>query len=209
MIEILIVDDHAIVREGLNSILSLENNFHVAGTAKNATETIKFIAGKKVDVIILDISLPGRSGLDIIRDIRKIQPTARVLIFSIYPEDRFAIRAFKAGASGYMTKEMGPDLIVEAIQKVHAGGKFITQTTAEKLADELFGITANTPHDRLSDREFDVMCLIGSGKTLVEIGTMIGISDRTVSTYRHRILKKMNMRNNSDIIHYVIDNGLI
>ena len=130
-------------------------------------------------------------------------------MLSIYPEDRFAIRAFKAGASGYLTKEMAPEMIVEAIRKVSTGGKYITPAIAEKLADELNELNDKSPHERLSDREFDVMCMVGSGKSLIEIAEKLGISDRTVSTYRTRILKKMNLKNNSEIIHYVIDNGLI
>ncbi len=169
MIDILIVDDHAIVREGLQAILKLEEGISVVGMAKNGAEALKVVTSHKVDVIILDISLPGRNGLEIIKEVKKVQPNVRIIMLSVYPEDRFAIRAFKAGASGYLTKEMAPEMIVEAIRKVSSGGKYITPAIAEKL----------------------------------------GISDRTVSTYRTRILKKMNLKNNSEIIHYVIDNGLI
>lgn len=209
MIEILIVDDHAIVREGIKTILKLESGFSVTGMAKNAAEALKVVASKKVDVMILDISLPGRSGLEIIKEVKKVQPHTRIIMLSIYPEDRFAIRAFKAGASGYLTKEMAPEMIVEAVRKVSSGGKYITPAIAEKLADELNELTEKSPHERLSDREFDVMCMIGSGRALIEIAEKLGISDRTVSTYRTRILKKMTLKNNSEVIHYVIDNGLI
>jgi two-component system, NarL family, invasion response regulator UvrY len=209
MIEILIVDDHAIVREGLQAILKLEEGISVVGMAKNAAEALKVVTSHKVDVIILDISLPGRNGLEIIKEVKKVQPNVRIIMLSVYPEDRFAIRAFKAGASGYLTKEMAPEMIVEAIRKVSSGGKYITPAIAEKLADELNELNDKTPHERLSDREFDVMCMVGSGKSLIEIAEKLGISDRTVSTYRTRILKKMNLKNNSEIIHYVIDNGLI
>ena len=209
MINILIVDDHAIVREGLKTILKLETGIAVVGMAKNAAEALKLVSSNKPDVIILDISLPGRNGLEIIKDVKKIQPHVKIIMLSIYPEDRFAIRAFKAGASGYLTKEMAPEMIVEAIRKVSTGGKYITPAIAEKLADELNELNDKSPHERLSDREFDVMCMVGSGKSLIEIAEKLGISDRTVSTYRTRILKKMNLKNNSGIIHYVIDNGLI
>ena len=209
MINILIVDDHAIVREGLKTILKLETGIAVVGMAKNAAEALKLVSSNKPDVIILDISLPGRNGLEIIKDVKKIQPHVKIIMLSIYPEDRFAIRAFKAGASGYLTKEMAPEMIVEAIRKVSTGGKYITPAIAEKLADELNELNDKSPHERLSDREFDVMCMVGSGKSLIEIAEKLGISDRTVSTYRTRILKKMNLKNNSEIIHYVIDNGLI
>lgn len=208
-IEILIVDDHAIVREGLKSILSLQKDMHVCGMARNSAEAVNILMVKKADVAVLDISLPGRSGLELIRDVRKIQPALKVIMLSVYPEDRFAVRAFRAGASGYLTKEMASEMIVEAIRKVSSGGKFITPGIAEKLAEELTEGSDKAPHERLSDREFDVMCLIGSGQSLLAIGEKLGISDRTVSTYRSRILKKMNLRNNSEIIHYAIDNGLI
>lgn len=206
---ILIVDDHGIVREGLNAILRTEKSFQVAGMAKNAAEALKIIQQQKIDVAILDISLPGRSGMDLLRDIRTIAPSIRIIMLSIYPEDRFAIRAFKAGASAYLTKEMAPGMIVEAISKVSTGGKYITPAIAEILANELSHLTEGEPHERLSDREFDVLCMIGSGKPLIEIAGKLSISDRTVSTYRTRILQKMKMKSNADIIHYVIDKGLI
>lgn len=209
MIDILIVDDHAIVRAGLNTILELEKGFSVTGMAKNTAEALKIISSKKIDVMVLDVSLPGRSGLEIIKEAKQIQPLLKIIMLSIYPEDRFAIRALKAGASGYLTKEMAPEMIVEAIRKVSSGGKYITPVMAEKLADELNELSEKTPHERLSDREFDVMCMMGSGNSLVDIALKLGISDRTVSTYRTRILKKMSLKNNSEVIHYVIDNGLI
>ncbi|MFZ4570971.1 MAG: response regulator [Bacteroidales bacterium] len=209
MIDILIVDDHAIVRAGLNTILELEKGFSVTGMAKNTAEALKIISSKKIDVMVLDVSLPGRSGLEIIKEAKQIQPLLKIIMLSIYPEDRFAIRALKAGASGYLTKEMAPEMIVEAIRKVSSGGKYITPVMAEKLADELNELSEKTPHERLSDREFDVMCMMGSGNSLVDIAVKLGISDRTVSTYRTRILKKMSLKNNSEVIHYVIDNGLI
>ena len=208
-IDILIVDDHAIVIEGLRNILQQEKNLNIVDVAKDAAEALKIILSKRLDVILLDISLPGRNGLDIIKDIKKIQPNVKIIILTIYPEDRFAIRAFKTGASGYLVKEMAPEMIVDAIRKVITGGKYVTPAIAEKLADEMNEYTEKIPHERLSNREFDVMCLIGSGKSLVEIAEKLKISDRTVSTYRRRITKKMNMKSNSEIIRYVIDNGLI
>ncbi|MEI6456930.1 MAG: response regulator transcription factor, partial [bacterium] len=137
MPNILIIDDHAIVREGLNTILRHEEHFTVAGMAKNSAEALKIVTAKKIDVAIVDISLPGRNGLDLAKEMKKLQPGMKIIMLSIYPEDRFAIRAFKAGASGYLTKEMAPEMIVEAIRKVSSGGKYITPAIAEKLADEL------------------------------------------------------------------------
>jgi DNA-binding NarL/FixJ family response regulator len=209
MINILIVDDHAIVREGLNTILRQEGHFTIAGMAKNSAEALRILTKKRIDVAIVDISLPGRNGLELAREMKKMNPALKMIMLSIFPEDRFAIRAFRAGASGYLNKEMAPEMIVEAIKKVSAGGKYITPAIAEKLADELNELNDRTPHERLSNREFDVLCMIGAGKSLIDIAGKLAISDRTVSTYRTRILQKMHLKNNSEIIHYVIDNGLI
>jgi DNA-binding NarL/FixJ family response regulator len=209
IIRVLIVDDHAIVREGLKTILQQEPDIEVSGVAGNAAEAMKIVSMVPVDVAILDIALPGRNGIDLLRDLKLSKPTLRAIMLSIYSEDRFAIRAFKAGAYGYLTKEMAPERIVDAIRKVSSGGRYITATTAERLAEELVEKSDKSPHERLSDREFDILCLIGAGRSLVEIAEKLSLSDRTVSTYRARILKKMNLHNKSGIIHYVIDHGLI
>ena len=207
MIEILVVDDHAIVREGLVRIIDFEKDMVVVGKAKDASEAIRIISERKMDVVILDISMPGRSGLDIIKDLNKILPGIRIIMLSMYQEERFAVRAFKAGASGYLTKEMAPEEIVNAIRKVYSGGKYISSRFAEKLVDELNDPSELLPHERLSEREFEVMCLIASGKTITEIAKELSLSNRTVSTYRSRILEKMKMENNAEITHYAIENG--
>jgi len=208
MIEILVVDDHPIVREGLTRLIEFEKDMTVVGTAKNSSEAINMASTKKMDVIVLDISMPGRSGLDIIQDLKKILPAVKIIILSMYEEERFALRAFKAGASGYVTKEMATEEIADAIRKVYAGGKYISARFAEKMVDGLTSPGALSPHEQLSDRELQVMCLIASGKTISEIAHELSLSDRTISTYRARILEKMNMKNNAEITHYAIENGL-
>jgi two-component system, NarL family, invasion response regulator UvrY len=209
MIKILIVDDHAIVREGLNHILQTEQDMRVAGMAVDAASTIRFLSETPVDVIILDINMPGKSGLDLIKDLKQIQPNARILILSMYPEDRFAMRAVIAGASGYLTKEMASEEIVTAIRTINSGRNYITNSLADKIADELQHPGAKVPHDLLSDREFEVFCMIASGKPVVEIASALSVSESTVSTYRTRILQKMNLKSNSDLMHYGIVNGLV
>jgi DNA-binding NarL/FixJ family response regulator len=207
MIEVLIVDDHAIVREGLSKIIEFEKDMVVKGMAHDSAEAIRIISSQKLDVVVLDISMPGRSGLDVIRDIKNIQPGIRIIMLSMYQEERFAVRAFKAGASGYLTKEMATEEIVNAIRKVYGGGKYISARFAETLVNEMSSPSELLPHERLSDREFEVMCMIASGKTVNAIAVELFLSDHTVSTYRRRILEKMNLKNNAEIIHYAIEYG--
>ncbi|MFZ4705175.1 MAG: response regulator [Bacteroidales bacterium] len=209
MINILIVDDHAIVRDGLNHLLKSEKDMRVSGMAVDAVSAMRFLTETSVDVIILDISMPGKSGLDLIKDLKQMQSTARILILSMYPEDRFAMRAVIAGASGYLTKEMASEEIVTAIRTINSGRNYITSSLADKIADELQHPGAKVPHDLLSDREFEVFCMLASGKSIVEISSALSISESTVSTYRTRILQKMNLKTNSDIMHYGIVNGLV
>lgn len=209
MIKILIVDDHAIVREGLNHLLQGEQDMKVAGMAMDAASAMRFVSETPVDVVILDISMPGKSGLDLIKDLKQIQPSVRILMLSMYPEDRFALRAVIAGASGYLTKEMASEEIVTAIRTIHSGRNYITNSLADKIADELQHPGAKVPHDLLSDREFEVFCMLASGKPVVEIAIALSLSESTVSTYRTRILQKMNLKSNSDLMHYAIVNGLV
>jgi DNA-binding NarL/FixJ family response regulator len=208
MIKILIVDDHRIVREGLTKIIQLENDMHVAGQAKDAAEAIKIISIQDVNLVILDIALPGMSGLEVIKDLKTIKPQARIIMLSMYPEERFAIRALKAGASGYLTKETAPEELIMAIRRVDSGHNYITSIIAEKMVEELQGPVEKAPHERLSSREFEIMCMIGSGKTIQEISVLLSLSRSTVGTYRSRILQKMNFKNNAMIMHYVMDNWL-
>lgn len=209
MIRILIVDDHAIVREGLKHLLEAEEDMQVAGMAADAAGAIRFVSETPVDVVILDISMPGKSGLDLIKDLKQVQSSARILMLSMYPEDRFAMRAIISGASGYLTKEMASEEIVTAIRTINSGRNYITGSLADRIADELQHPGTRAPHDLLSDREFEVFCMLASGKPVVEIAASLSLSESTVSTYRTRILQKMNMKGNADIMHYAIVNGLI
>ena len=209
MIRILIVDDHPIVREGLNRIIQLEKDIIVSGMARDASDAVHFMASCEVDVVILDIAMPGISGLDVIKDLKNLQPAVKIIMLTMYPEERFAIRALKAGAFGYLTKETAPDELINAIRVVYSGHNYITPMIAEKIVTELQGNGENSLHERLSSREFEVMCMIGAGKSINEIAELMSLSNRTVSTYRARILKKMNFKNNAMIMRYMIDKGLI
>jgi DNA-binding NarL/FixJ family response regulator len=209
MIKILIVDDHAIVREGLNRIIESEKDMHVVGMAKDGSEVIRIMLEIEIDVVVLDISMPGKSGLDLIKDLKQVQPLVKILMLSMYSEERFAMRSIKAGASGYLTKEMAPEEIVTAIRTIHSGRKYITTALADIIADELQNPSEKVPHELLSDREFEVLCMLAIGKPVVEIANVLSLSESTVSTYRMRILQKMGLKTNSDLIHYGIEHGLV
>jgi two-component system invasion response regulator UvrY len=209
MINILIVDDHRIVREGLKKIIQLETDMIVAGQAKDAGEAIRLMSTTDIDLVILDIALPGKSGLEVIKDLKALKPSARIIMLSMYPEERFAIKALKAGASGYLTKETAPEELIHAIRVVHSGHNYITAFIAERIVTELQDPADKAPHERLSSREFEVMCMIGSGKTIKEIAEFLCLSDRTVSTYRARVLQKMGFKNNAMLMHYVLENWLV
>ena len=209
MIKILIVDDHAIVREGLSRIIGAENDMIVAGMAKDGTEVIRLMLDNEIDVVVLDISMPGKSGLDLIKDLKQVQPLVKILMLSMYPEERFAMRSIKAGASGYLTKEMAPEEIVSAVRTIYSGRKYITPALADMIAEELQNPSEKVPHELLSDREFEVLCMLAIGKPVVEIASTLSLSESTVSTYRMRIFQKMKMKTNSDLIHYGIEHGLV
>lgn len=209
MIKVLIADDHAVVRQGLKQILAETNDLVVGGEATNTQEVLDKIRESEYDVIVLDITMPGRGGLDILREVKHERPKLPILILSMHSEDQFAVRALKAGASGYMSKESAPELLVKAIRKVHAGGKYISPSLAEKLAFDLESDSERPPHEKLSDREFQVMCMIASGKTVKEIADKLSLSVKTISTYRARILDKMKMKTNAEVTHYAIRNELV
>jgi DNA-binding NarL/FixJ family response regulator len=209
MIKILIADDHAIIRRGLMQIVSEEPDMEVAGEAENAHQVLELVRAKPCDLVVLDINMPGRSGLEILSELKQEKPKLPVLVLSVHPEDQYGVRVLKAGAAGYLTKESAPDLLVRAIRKVHRGGKYISESLAERLVFEL-GTEADGPlHASLSDREYEVMVLIASGKTVSEIAGKLALSVKTISTYRARILQKMNMRTNAELTHYVIHNQLV
>jgi len=209
MISILIVDDHLMVREGLKKIIESDIDMQVKDQAQNAKEAIKVISKTPFDVVILDISLPDISGLDIIQTIKDKQSEIKIIVLSMYPEERFAIRALKAGASSYLTKEMAPENLLDAIRTVHTGRNYIPSSLADKLMNEVIDPVSRALHHKLSARETEVMFMIGSGKTTKEIADSLSLSSGTVSTYRSRILDKMGFKNNAAIMHYMIDNGLM
>ena len=209
MIKVLIVDDHPIVRQGLKQILSGIPDMVVAGEAATAQEALEQVRVGEWDVLVLDITLPDRSGFDILKELKLAQPRLPVLILSIHAEDQLAVRVLKAGASGYLTKENAPEDLVKAIRKVVSGGKYISRTLAETLAFSLDATSDRPRHEALSNREFQVMQLMASGKTLTEIAEDLSLSTKTVSTYRSRLLQKMGLETNAEIIRYAIENRLI
>jgi two-component system, NarL family, invasion response regulator UvrY len=206
--KILIADDHAIVRRGVREILEEAWPGLGVDEAASVAEVLKAIQANGYDIVMLDISFPDGSGLDVLRQIHSQALRPRVLLLSMYPEEQYARRALHLGASGYLTKDSAPSELVSAIQKVISGGKYITQTLAERLADEIEMPVEKAPHETLSDREFLVLTRLGAGKSTQEIATELSLSPKTVSTYRARLMEKLNLETNADIIHYVIENRL-
>lgn len=209
MLSILIADDHAVVREGLKQILTELEDSVALTEASHGQEVLEKIHQSRFDIILLDISMPGMNGLEILKQIKNEKPEISVLILSMYPEEQYAVRALKAGASGYLTKESAPQELIQAIQRIASGRKYITPTLAEKLAYNFDKDYEKPLHEILSDREFQVMRLLAVGKTVKEIGEELFLSIKTVSTYRSRILEKMEFKNNAELIHYSIKNQLI
>jgi len=209
MIRILIADDHAIVREGLKQIVAETSDIIVAGEASNGQELLEKVRKNDYDIILLDISMPGKSGLDILKQLKSERPKLPVLILSIHSEEQYGVRVLRAGASGYLTKESAPDELIAAIRKVSLGRKYITPSLAEKLAFNLESNIEKPLHETLSDREYQVMCEIAKGKTLREIAKEMFLSVKTISTYRSRVLKKMKMKSNAEITYYAIKNRLV
>lgn len=208
MIRVLIVDDHAIVRQGLRRILEEVNGIRVGGESANGVEALKMMRSEKWDMVLLDISMPEKNGIDTLKRIMDGDRGAKVLILSMYPEDQYAVRLMKSGASGYLTKEAAPEQLVEAIRKVCAGKKHISPNLAELLLQECSSDSEKSPHEILSDREYQVLRLIGAGKKVSEIAESLSLSVKTVSTYRAHILEKMNLKNNAELTYYVIENQL-
>lgn len=209
MLRILITDDHPIVRQGLRQIITETSDMVVADEASNGWEALSKVRASYYDVVLLDISMPGLHGLDIIRQLKNERPGLPVLILSIHPEEQYAVRAFRAGAAGYLTKESAPDELLAAIQKVSIGGKYVSSSLAERLASDLETGAEQLPHETLSDREYQVMCMIAVGKTVTKIAEELSLSAQTVSTYRSRILGKMRMRNSAELTYYAIKNRLV
>jgi len=207
--KVLIADDHAVVRRGLIQLLADEYPGLSAGEARDAGEVFKLAGEQDWDIIILDISMPGRSGLEVLRELKQQRPRVPVLILTSHPEEQYAIRVLKAGAAGYMTKESAPEHLIEGIRKVTGGGRYVSPRLAELLAAAVCADPEKAPHESLSDREYRVLCLIGAGKTVGEIAAALSLSVKTVSTYRTRLLEKMGMKTNAELTHYAIKSGLV
>jgi len=208
-VKILLADDHQIVRDGLRQILQKVPAFEVIDEAQNGKDAIRMISEKDFDVLILDISLPDISGLEVLRNVKETNPRVSVLMLSMYSQEQYAVRAFKLGASGYLNKDSASEELIAAVTKIGNGGKYVTPSLAEALAEHLNEKYQEKSHENLSKREFEIMLMIAAGKPLTEIGEILFISEKTVSTYRTRLLEKMGMKKNSEIIQYCLQNSLI
>lgn len=209
MTKILVVDDHAVVRDGIKRMFDEQPGAAVFGEASTPHEAITLVSEQDWDIVVLDLALGDRSGLEVLQEVKKLRPRLPVLILSMYAEEQYARRAFKAGVSGYITKDCTRAELVGAITKVLQGRKYVSPALAEALIIDLERGTDQLPHERLSDREFEVLCLIASGKTVSEIAGILGLSDKTISTYRARILEKMGMKTNAALTYYAIHNKLV
>jgi two-component system invasion response regulator UvrY len=209
LIRILIVDDHAVLRDGVKRIFDKHPGSATFGEANTVHEALRFVREQDWDIVVLDISLGGRSGLEVLKEIKQIRPRLPVLILSMHSEEQFARRAFRAGADGYITKDSPRSELVKAIMKVTEGGSYVSSALAEKLVVDLRRDTDRPPHETLSDREYEVMRLIASGKTIGEIADLLSLSNNTISTYRSRILDKMGMKTSAELTHYVIQKNLL
>jgi two-component system invasion response regulator UvrY len=209
MVRVLIADDHPIVRGGLKELLVRQLETVVCGEASNADETVAQVHRQPWDVLILDITMPGRSGFDILTDIRQMQPRLPILVLSMHPEEQYAKRALKAGARGYLKKESAPEELIQAVRNLLAGRLYISGALAERIAEDLHEGADRPAHEALSAREFEILVMIGSAKTVTQIAEELHLSASTVSTYRTRVLEKMKMANTAELIHYAVRNHLV
>lgn len=208
MIRILIVDDHKILRLGLAQILNYCHGIEVVADYGNGISALQWLRSNDCDIVLLDIAMPGMSGIDVLKQIREENPKLPVLIISSYPEDQYAVRLIKAGAAGYLNKESAPEGIVDAVRRVASGKKYISSAVAEMLADEVNKQEGKLPHETLSNREYQIFMLLASAKTVTEIADTLSLSAKTISTYRSRILEKMHLRNNAELMYYAIEKHL-
>jgi len=208
-IRIFIADDHPIVRQGLRRIVEEDPGMAIAGEAGDAATVLIALQSTAADLVLLDVSMPGAPFLETLKELRTRHPTVRVLALSVHPEDQWAVRALRAGASGYLTKDHSQDQLLEAIRRVYRGGKYVSPTLAERLAEQLNGGAERAPHELLSDREFEVMRRLGNGLTITQIASELALSAKTVSTYRARIFEKMAVESNADLVRYAARYGLI
>jgi len=209
VIRVLIADDHAILRRGLREILTRELQGVVCGEAESAQQVLAQVQSQNWDLVILDITMPGRSGVDVLKDLKRMQPRLPVLVLSMHPEGQYGKRVLKAGAHGYLNKESAPEELIKAIRKLLDGGRYVSPVLAERLALELGASAERALHEILSDREFEVLRMIGLGKTVSQIAEELHLSVTTVSTYRVRILEKMNMKTTAELMHYALQNRLV
>lgn len=209
MIHVIIADDHPVVRQGLKRILAEETDMMLVAEAGTGQELMEKLRDAVCDVVLLDISMPGRDGLDTLSELRRQNPKLPVLVLSIYPEDQFGPRVLKSGAAGYMNKETACEQLVSAIRKVCSGGKYVSPALAEKIAADMSGDTQRAPHETLSHREYQVMRLLASGKTVSQIARELYLSQKTISTHRARLLEKMRMKTNAELTFYAVQNNLI
>jgi len=209
MIRVLLADDHTIVRAGLKELLADTGDIVVVGEANDGTETLAQIRGRDFDVAVLDMSMPGRSGIDLIKQVKQEKPALPILILSMHSEEQYAVRALRAGASGYLTKESAADQLVAAIRRIAAGGAFVTPETAQRLALGVNSPGAGAPHALLSDREFQVLRMIANGKSVSEVARQLSLSVKTISTHKTRLMQKMGLGNQAELIRYAIEHGLL
>jgi len=208
-VKILIADDHPVVRQGLKQMLGAEADIAVVGEARNGREVVELCGRVAWDVAVVDYNMPGKGGIELVKELRSRYPDHPVLVLSMYPEERYAVRVLKAGAAGYLTKESATEELVTAIRKVARGGRFVTPAVGERLAQEVAGGGDKPLHERLSDREYQIMWMLSSGKTVHDIAQQLFLSPNTISTYRARILRKMNLKNNAEMMRYAITNQLV
>lgn len=208
-IKVMLADDHAVVRRGLRQIIADSGDIEVIGEASDYGELTAMMRTAECDVLVLDISMPGKNGIEVLKIVHERQPKLPVLILSMYPEDQYAMRALKAGAAGYVTKDSAPDKLVDAIRVLAKGKKYITPELAATLAERLTAPEDQAPHQTLSDREYETLRLIASGKKLSDIAEALALSPKTVSVYRSRLLEKMKLKNNAELTHYALKHGLV
>jgi DNA-binding NarL/FixJ family response regulator len=209
MIRIAIADDHPIVREGLRRIVSEDPGISVAGEASTAVELFRLLGAAAVDIILLDVSMPGAAFIETLSDLRSRHPSVRILVLSAHPEDQWAMRSLQAGAAGYLTKDHSPEQLVNAIRRVARGGKYVSETMAERLAGMMDSGRTRAPHELLSDREFEVLRALGGGMMVKDVAAQLHLSAKTVSTYRTRLLEKMGLRTKADLVRYVVAHDLL
>ncbi len=208
-VKLLIADDHAVVRQGIRQILSDAPEVHIVAEAANGAEALELMRQSDVDVVLLDLSMPGLNGLDVVRQVRHDRPAVRILVLSVHPEEQYAVRVMKAGASGYLSKASAPEELISALRCIASGHRYVTATLAERLAAELETGANKLPHELLSDREYQVLLLMAEGLRVQDIAERLTLSAKTVSTYRTRLLQKMNMRGSTELVRYALRHGLI